>query len=201
MSRCPVRSEAHVLDEYGLRLFAIIIGDDARHHVNHRHIERDRIGHRLFEEIPEVGLPAGDRRQPALAPCGIPKRRVEQDHVDARVVKPTPYLGCGVGVGGEEFHRGEPQVARCPHAFGDRKVGEHHADVGGESRQWNAPVRQIDEVYRTARRPTGTRCGPIGFWRRRGGRSGPRPTTTGAGSLSSSCARIRAADAGCGPSA
>ena len=81
-----VRGEAHVLDEYGPGLVAIMFGDDPCHDVNHRDIECQRVGHRMFEVFPEIGLPAGDRRQPALAPRGVPEGRVEQDHPDARVV-------------------------------------------------------------------------------------------------------------------
>ena len=42
-------------------------GDDTRQDVNHRDIQGHRVVQRLFEVVPEVGLSAGDPRQPALA--------------------------------------------------------------------------------------------------------------------------------------
>ena len=81
-----------------------------------------------------IGLPAGQRRLPALARRPVAGRRVEQHLLQPAVLEPLGDLGRRVLVGKEKLHRLEPRGAGAREAVEEGDLGEHHRQVGGEAR-------------------------------------------------------------------
>ena len=99
-----------------------------------RAIERLRVVERALQRGPELGLPSGQAGQSALAGGEIAGRRVEQDQLDPGVGQALPQLvGCDL-VGELALDRLEPGGGRGLDALGERRLGEHGADVGGKPR-------------------------------------------------------------------
>ena len=123
----------YIADIHGVAFRALcVFRRNAGHDMQAVAADDSRVIKRLIDQSVEIGLAAGQGGKPAVAPCPVARRQVEQR------VGQAVFLQCGgdvlgrVFIGKKVLHRLETGGGGRGEAFHERHFGEHHGNIGGE---------------------------------------------------------------------